>query len=430
MKEILKKKSFGPRNAILMLASFVLGAMLFPGLAFCETYGIKDPQGNFVPKVSITVGNKDVVIKKVDAHDKFKSFSIKLNPNNRKLVRNVGLIDMEWIDANSHPGRPVKFAGPLYNPETRVFQDSLIKSIGLKLIDKTNLNLFGEKPAADLIMIHVDDQLLVSSETVAERDRTVQLGAGRDISLSIDKNVIVFNENNYKQGQILDVDNRSGLDQVLGVEPPEKGLLYCQVVRKPEQTKIPRESWDKFTVPADSGIAIVLIPEREPNQYLQLEGKEIIIKVFQGNKVRETRKVPIKIAADLRAMKPGGPQGEAAAPEDISRRPAPTPAGTLEAPETGAPSPRPATAVPSETTRRAESRTSIWLWAIQIFNLVLLVGVAAFGFFFMLPKIQVLQDRLAKAEMFLHGSREAIREELDQLKGEILQQCEKDSSSE
>lgn len=429
MKEKLKKKSFGPRNVILMLVSFVLGAALFPGLALCETYGIKDPQGSFIPKVSITVGNKDVMIKKVDPHDKFKSFSITLNPRNQKLVRNVGLIDLEWIDANNQPGRAVKFAGPLYNPNTRVFQDSLIKSLGLKLIDKTNLSLFGEKPVADLLMIHVDDQLLVSSETVAERDRTVQLGAGRDISLNIDKNLIVFNENNYKQGQILDVDNRSGLDQVLGVEPPEKGLLYCQVVRKPEQNKIPRENWEKFTVPADSGIAIVLIPERDPKQYLQLEGKEIIIKVFQGNKVRETRKVPIKIAADLRTMKPGGPQSEAPGPEDTTRRPAPTPP-SLEAPDAGTPSPRPATAIPSETSRRAESRTSIWLWALQIFNLVLLVGVAAFGFFFMLPKIQVLQDRLAKAEMFLHGSREAIREELDQLKGEILQQCEKDSSSE
>ena len=57
-------------------------------------------------------------------------------------------------------------------------------------------------------------------------------------------------------------------------------------------------------------------------------------------------------------------------------------------------------------------------------------GGGRFRLFFMLPKIQVLQDRLAKTEMFLHGSREAIREELDQLKGEILQQCEKDSSSE
>jgi hypothetical protein len=48
--------------------------------------------------------------------------------------------------------------------------------------------------------------------------------------------------------------------------------------------------------------------------------------------------------------------------------------------------------------------------------------------FFMLPKIQVLQDRLAKAEMFIHGSREAIREELEQIKGEIIQQCERDAS--
>ena len=86
-------------------------ALLFPGLApVCETYGIKDPQGSFIPKVSITVGNKDVVIKKIDPHDKFRSFSITLNPKNQKLVRNVGLIDLEWIDANNQPGRPVQFA--------------------------------------------------------------------------------------------------------------------------------------------------------------------------------------------------------------------------------------------------------------------------------------------------------------------------------
>jgi hypothetical protein len=429
MKEKSKKKALGPRNVILMLILFALGAVLFPGIAVCETYGIKE-QGNFVPKVSINVGNKDVVIKKIDPHDKFKSFSITLNPKNRNLVRNVGLIDLEWIDANNQPGKPIKFAGERYNPKTQAFQDSLIKSIGLKLIDKTNKDLFGEKPASDLFMIHVDDQLLVSSEAAAERDRTVQLGAGRDVSLNIDKNAIVFNENNFKKGEILNVDNRSGLDQVLGVELPEKGLLYYQVIRKPEQNKIPRENWDRFTVAADSGIFIVLIPEPDPNQYLQLEGKEITIKVYQGNKIRETRKVPIKIASDLRSMsKPSTSPSEPPASEEVARRPAPT-SPNLEAPETSTPSARPATAVPSEASRRTESRTSIWLWALQIFNLVLLLGVAAFGFFFMLPKIQVLQDRLAKAEMFLHGSREAIREELDQLKGEILQQCEKDSSSE
>jgi len=57
-------------------------------------------------------------------------------------------------------------------------------------------------------------------------------------------------------------------------------------------------------------------------------------------------------------------------------------------------------------------------------NLALLVCLGAYGIFFVLPKIQVLQDRLAKNEMFIHGSREAIREELEEIKAEILKQCD------
>jgi hypothetical protein len=56
--------------------------------------------------------------------------------------------------------------------------------------------------------------------------------------------------------------------------------------------------------------------------------------------------------------------------------------------------------------------------------------LAGYGIFFMLPKIQVLEDRLAKSEMFIHGSREAIREELDEIKREILQQCRIQSGQE
>ena len=269
MKEKQTVKLLGPKNKMQLLIFIVLVAVIFPGESFSETYGIKDSQGNFIPKATVTVGNKDVVIKKVDPHDKFNSFSITLNPKNQKLVRNVGLIDLEWIDANNQAGKSVPFVGPLYNPSTRVFQDSLKKSIGLRLTDKTtSKNIFGEKPVGDLFSIHVDDQLLVTSESVAEKDRTVQLGAGRDISLNIDKNLIVFNENNLKKGEILNVDNRTGLDQILGVELPEKGLVYYQVIRKPEQVKIPRENWEKFTVAADSGIFIVLIPEPDPSHTL------------------------------------------------------------------------------------------------------------------------------------------------------------------
>jgi hypothetical protein len=65
------------------------------------------------------------------------------------------------------------------------------------------------------------------------------------------------------------------------------------------------------------------------------------------------------------------------------------------------------------------------VWIFQFFNLVLLAALAGYAIFFLLPKIQVLEDRLAKNEMFLHGSREAIREELEEIKAEILGQCRK-----
>jgi len=65
----------------------------------------------------------------------------------------------------------------------------------------------------------------------------------------------------------------------------------------------------------------------------------------------------------------------------------------------------------------------MWLWILQIANLALLVAIGSYGIFFILPRIQVLEDRLSKNEMFLHGSREAIRDELEQIKKEILQQC-------
>ncbi|MFC1834442.1 hypothetical protein ACFL2Q_06875, partial [Thermodesulfobacteriota bacterium] len=81
---------------------------------------------------------------------------------------------------------------------------------------------------------------------------------------------------------------------------------------------------------------------------------------------------------------------------------------------------------PSPTSRRPRST---WLWAFQISTGVILLGLIGYIAFFVLPRIQVLEDRLAKSEMFIHGSREAIREELDQIKEEIVQQCRKVTDS-
>jgi hypothetical protein len=417
------------RGRLLLLV--FLGAVLFPAEAACETLGIKDTKGNFVPKVTVTVGNKEVEIKKTDPQASFASISLTLK--NHKLIQNVTLLDIQWVNVNNVPGKPLPFAGPLYNRSTRVFQAPMTKSSSLKLLDRTKVSLFAGKSVADLFAISIGDQPLIPSEAVPEKERTVQLGTGRDISINVDKASIVFNENNFKKGEILNVDNRSGSDQVLGVELPEKGLLYYQIIRKPEQTKIPRENWDRFTVASDSGIFIVLIPETDPAQLAQLDGKEIVIKIFQGNKIRETRKIPIRTSSDLRSPgKESGERGESLRGEESSE-PSKSEVGPprkAEAVEASAPPARREATSPVETAQTNRQWGGLWLWIVQIFNLALLAGLAVYAIFFMLPKIQVLEDRLAKNEMFIHGSREAIREELDQIKAEILRQCQKDSTQE
>jgi len=374
-----------------------------------------------------------IMIKKINAQEKFRPISLVLNPKNTGLIRNVGLLDIEWVDAADRAGKPMKFAGPKYNPGTHTFQDTMDKSVTLKIVDKTTKNLFAGKKLPDLLTIQIDGNPLVSADTAEERDRTVQLGTGRDVSINLDRTSILFNENNFKKGEILNVDNRSGLDQVLGVELPEKGLLYYQIIRKPEQTKIPRENWKSFTVPADSGIFVVLIPEPEPAQLEQLEGKEITVKVFQGNKLRETRRVPIKISPELRLS--GGEAGSGAEPSEVQEGSQPGVPGTsqrtVEPEGTVSPVVQQA-ASPAQAGRSAKTDRggSLWLWILVIVNMTLLALIAVYGLSFVLPKIQVLEDRLAKNEMFIHGSREAIREELEQVKDEILKQCTGDAGSE
>ncbi len=426
-----QKRLYNLRLGGRLLLLVFLGAVLFPAEAACETLGIKDPKGNFVPKVTVTVGNKEVEIKKTDPQASFTSISLALK--NHKLIQNVTLLDIQWVNVNNEPGKPLPFAGPLYNRGTKVFQAAMTKSLSLKLLDKTKVNLFAGKSVADLFAISIGDQPLISSDAVPEKERTVQLGTGRDVSINVDKASITFDENNLMKGEWLNVDIRSGSDQVLGVELPEKELVYSQIVRKPEQKPIPREDWNRFTLASDSGIGILLFPEPNPAQLSRLDGKEIIIKVFQGNKIRETRKIPIRTSPDLRAPgKESGQRGESIRGEETSgpSKSEVGPPRKAEPVEASAPPARREAASPTDTAQTNRQWGGLWLWIIQIFNFVLLAGLAVYAIFFMLPKIQVLEDRLAKNEMFIHGSREAIREELDQIKAEILRQCQKDPTQE
>ena len=328
-----------------------------------------------MPRVNVTVANKQIVIKKINPQEKFRPISLVLNARNTRLIHNVGLLDIEWVDAAERTGKPMKLAGPKYNPATHTFQDSMDKSATLKIVDKTTKNLFAGKQLGDLLTIQIDGNPLVSAETAEEKDRTLQLGTGKDVSINVNKTSILFNENNVKSGDILDVDNRSGLDQVLGVELPEKGLYYRTIRRKPDQTKVPDGDWKRFTVPANSGILIAMVPDPEPAQLEQLDGKEITIKVYQGNRLRETRRVPIRISPELRLTSGElNPQGE---PPEVSDRTGSV-SGTNragESPESTAPVVQPATS-PTQPGRPAKTAASnnLWLWVLVIGNMAVLVS--------------------------------------------------------
>jgi hypothetical protein len=60
------------------------------------------------------------------------------------------------------------------------------------------------------------------------------------------------------------------------------------------------------------------------------------------------------------------------------------------------------------------------IWILAFTNLALIVALAGYVIFFMLPRIQVLQDRISKSEIFIHNSRESIREEIDEIKQDVL----------
>jgi len=415
-----------------IFSCLILGlAFLFPDHGACETYGINDPNGVFVPKVTVTVGKKEILIKKVDPQQTFRVIAIKLE--NRNVIRNVGLLNVEWININGRPGKPMPFAGPHYNQVSKVFQDSMSKSAALKIVERTSKDLFAGKLPSDLISISINEQPLVSSELASEKDHTVKLGEGKDVSLRANKSVIEFNESNLKKGETIEVDNRSGMDQTVGVELPGTDLLYFQRIgRKNETAKIPEERWNRFTLAADSGISMFLIPESDPAKLAQLNGKEVLVKVYQGNKIKEAISIPIKTSSDIRSgaiTKPS--EGEPPTEPRTSTTKPETPKQQRVASGESAQSPggqEPAASSQSATKEEDWGGTSLWVF--QIVNLALLVCLGIYAIFFMLPKIQVLQDRLAKNEMFIHGSREAIREELEEIKGEILRQCETKPPSE
>lgn len=406
----------------------VCAVALSPIVGHCETYGFKNEQGGFTPKVVVSVGNREILIKKTDPKDKFGTISLTLNKKNQALVRNVKFLKIQWINLQNLPGKPLPLVGPHYDYKTLTFQEGMTKSLGLKLIDESARDLFTGKDFSDLFTLQIDDQALSSSDTFEEKDRTIKLGAGRDLSVEVNKSSLVFNEENLKRGETVDVENRSESNQTVGVELPKKGLLFDKIIRSRGQGTIPKESWGRFAVDPGSGFSIVLIPDPDTKQLASLDGAEILVKIWDGNTIRDTRKIPIQVAGELLSAEGGAAATVGRTPTNLGK-PATAPEtaerATRKEPHVSTQS-RQTEPTPREPLQETASASGIWVWLLQIFNLVLLVALGVYGIFFMLPRVQMLEDRLAKNEMFIHGSREAIREELEEIKHDILRQCRRD----
>ncbi len=433
MAQINMNKNYGitiTKHLFVILSSAIMCLILAdPG--YSAIYGLRDAQGNFFPKVTVSLGKKEVVISKIDPQEKFKSFALVINKKNTNLIKNISQVSVEWLNAENKGGKPAPFSGPTYDSAKLRLEEPMIRSVTLKLIDKSGKNVFVTKSFPDLFSIQIDEKTLIPSETGPEADSPVKFGSGRDVSLNLDKTSISFDESNIKKGEIINLDNRSGLDQVVGIELPEKYLLYYQIVRKPEQTKVPRESWDKFNIASDSGIFVVLIPESDPTQLAALNGKEVLIRVYQGDRIRETLRVPIRTPSDVGSGFQESVQGGGQV-RDISD------------PKTGAVTDKQASrdvdrasgpsdskVVPAAVSQQGSgSWQSTMIWIVLILNLMVSLALIGYGAFFLLPRMQVLEDRISKSEMFIHGSREAIREELDQIKDEMFPLRGKQSESE
>jgi hypothetical protein len=152
-----------------------------------------------------------------------------------------------------------------------------------------------------------------------------------------------------------------------------------------------------------------------------LNGKEVAIKIYQADKVRETIRIPIKAAGES-TISILDSQTSLGIREHDSRsfkavdgtaEPVRSDSGTVSGEKV--------------STGRDLDNKGGWtvpgIWILQIFNLVGLIALALYGAFFLLPKLQVIEARMSKNEMFLLGAREAIREELDKTKEDVLRQC-------
>ncbi len=410
----------------------LLGILIFALYGQCKAetrFGYEDSTGAFVPKVTVELDKKNIKIEKVKPTEKFRSIEIRINPRNSDLRDNKSLLQIVWINQAGEVGRPIPFTDPRrYVHDNIAFRDTMTKSKALKIIDESNKALFRNQEFRDLFLLFVNNKELTPEEEGSESGAGVSLPEPQEKRIIVDSNSIEFNTiSSLKRGITINIDNPTGFHQIIGLEFPDSKLFYMRKVHwRPEQTEVPEADWDNISIPPNSGLFIVVIPEPRPLALSQLHGAEIALKVYDGTQIAELIRIPISISRELR-MPDSNDSGEINGGSDQGVGFIPPDQGDVQTTEPEpVENPDPA---PNETPNAAHAQgIGLTAWAAIIVAVTVSIFVGLYVVFFVLPKIQALEDRLAKNEMFLHGSREAIREELEITKEEILKQCLSESS--
>ncbi len=391
------------------------------------TYGVRDDQGNLVPKVNVEIKGKEILISKVSPDEEFRSISFAVNQSNLALKRNIGLLKIQWISTAGVPGREWIFTGSKYNQVRKVFRDSMTKSRAAKIIDKTNKDLFAGKHMDDLFSIRIEGRptfVMGTGEGAPEDSAEAPLGEN---ALKIDKTSIEFTPANQKTGETIDVRNISGRPIEVGIDFPQTGLYTKYVRRKPDQAKVEPQNFGRFPLEPGQGFFVVLIPERDPSQVAGLNNEAILITIWDGPHVAAQIPIQLEVSPELMssAAAPSPDNNDALIDRPEVEIPPVTPGPTVRETTTeNSVEPAPPRPETPEQSAVPEARSSeLILWAAVAVCLVIALALGGVILFLLIPRLQVLEDRLEKSEMFLHGTREAIREELEDVKEDIIRQC-------
>ncbi len=147
---------------VLIIVVFVAGAVgLCGSVAIASTVGFVDDEGNFSPKARVNKMGSTIVVRKLDADDKFRSVKIRFifpgvdKPNSMK-----GLF-IQWEKSPNKLGRQWRLVSHRgFNRRSKVFTGSWVVSRSFLIIDKSRRSSLAQLPWNKIVDIRLNGKPL------------------------------------------------------------------------------------------------------------------------------------------------------------------------------------------------------------------------------------------------------------------------------